>query len=141
MFFLRNITFILFITLIPINAEANNKECKKAISELNNFINHSEDIYKNNPSYFWEFLNKTRDLAYSNNSTKNVSNFLRLVSIANPPAEFDEFLSDGIETLCIEKPLVLKKTMLALDTKLQKKLVKKLNAPLYYAREELKACR
>lgn len=140
MFFLRNVTFVLFITLIPINVEANNEECKKTVSELNNFINHSEDIYKNNPDYFWEFSNKTRDLAYSNNSTKNVSNFLKLLSITNFPAEFDEFLSEGIETLCIEKPLTFKKAIVSQDAKLQKKLVKKFNAPLYYSREELKAC-
>lgn len=125
---------------MPIHVEAKNKECKKVDSELINFINHSEDIYKNNPDYFWEFSNKTRDLAYSNSSTKSISNFLKLASITNFPAEFGEFLSEGIETVCVEKPLIFKKAMTSLDAKLQKKLVKQLNEPIYYNNEELKAC-
>ena len=59
----------------------------------------------------------------------------------NSPAEVEEFLSEGLETLCTEKPALFKEAMQLLDLNLRVKLNEKLNQPLFREKEELRTCR
>lgn len=122
---------------------ANNNECLQNCLKLDikfNFKN-SASVYNDNPEFFWKLLNEMKEKAYSANSLNEINQFMKLLQINNPSAEVEEFLSEGFETLCAEKPILFKETMRQLDLNLRAKLNKKLDQPLFREEKELEACR
>ena len=122
---------------------ANNNECRQNClrSILSIDLKNSASIYSDNPEFFWKLLNEMKEKAYSANSLNEINQFMKLLQINNPPAEVEEFLSEGLETLCAEKPVLFKETMRLLDLNLRTKLNKKLDQPLFREEKELEACR
>ncbi|WP_411727832.1 hypothetical protein [Methyloglobulus sp.] len=135
------VLLFIFILLPSLPAHAKDFGCQKAKSELDCVIKFRTVIYQKNPEYFWKVLYKARDHARICNSAKKTSQFLGLVRISNTPIELQEFLSEEFETLCAENPICFKKAKNLLDSKLQVKLNKSLNNPLFRDIDELNICR
>ena len=136
----RKICSMLFITLILSActiARAKDSRCQHEKSELNCVVTFQSVIYKENPEYFWSVLNRARDNALTCKSINGTSEFLRLVRITNPSTELEEFLSEGIEKLCMEHPICFKKAQSLLDGNIQSKLSNKLLNPLYFDKKTL----
>jgi hypothetical protein len=135
------IVFILIFAMKALNA--NDSQCRKNCFKLDieYLIKNHENIYRDNPESFWILLNEMREKAYLADTFNEISQFMELLQMDNSPAEVEEFLSEGLETLCAEKPVLFKEAMQLLDLSLRMKLNEKLNQPLFREKEELRTCR
>lgn len=141
---LKKTMVIVFILISTMNAlNANDSQCRKNCFKLDieYLIRNHANIYNNNPESFWILLNELREKAYSAHSFNEIYQFMELLQMDNFPAEVQEFLSEGLETLCAEKPAIFKEAMQLLDLNLRVKLNEKLNQPLFREKEELRTCR
>ncbi len=139
----KNIILVFMLSFFVNTLNANNNECRQNCLKLDIKSNfkHSASIYNDNPEFFWKLLNEMKEKAYSANSQNEINQFMKLLQINNPPAEVEEFLSEGLETLCAEKPVLFKEAMRLLDINLRAKLNKKLDQPLFREEKELETCR
>lgn len=142
---LQNKAIVLFFMffLIAETLDASDNECSQNCFklEMDSIIKNHTDIYRDNPELFWKVLNEARVKAYMADSFNEINQFMGFLRIDNPPAEVEEFFSEGLENLCAEKPIFFKEAMRLLDSNLRTELNKKLNQPLFREEKELKACR
>lgn len=122
-------------------ANAKGIDCKAAKNELHCVIKFRTVTYQQDPAYFWTVLNKARDDALACNSAEKTAEFLQLVGVKTSIVELDEFISEGIETLCVDQYICFKKAQRLLNKQLRSKLVTKLSTPLYHESEDLESCR
>lgn len=122
-------------------AYAEGSKCKNAVNELNCVVRYRSTIYQQDPDYFWKVLNKARDEALACQSPEKTAEFLKLVGIRNKSAELEEFISEGIEELCADKPACFKQARLLLSKRLRSQLSETLSTPLQREDRELAACR
>jgi len=135
------LVFMLFVITEALNA--NNNECRKNClkSDIEYLIKNHISIYNDDPEFFWKLLNELREKAYLANSFNEINQFMGLLRINDLPVEVEEFLSEGLESLCAEKPILFKEAMRLLDLNLRVKLSEKLNQPLFREEKELRTCR
>lgn len=137
------LTLILFLifSLQVLSTEVNKGYLSCLKSDIEYLIENHEKLYKDNNEIYWELLNSLRNKAYSTDSSNEIYQFLLIFKIENYPTEVDEFLSEVLETLCFEKPILLEKALQQLDPQLSAKLNEKLKNPLFREEKELKGCR
>lgn len=136
---LRTILLALIYGL-PLSVEARDYGCPNSVNELRCVLRFYPAIYRQNPEYFWKVLNRSRDSALSCNSIKVTMDFLRIVRLPAPGADLEEFVSEGVEQLCVNQPVCFKRAISMLDEKTRRSIKIKLENPLYYESSELSAC-
>lgn len=132
---------LLLVFSFPLNAATRDHGCPASVNELRCVLRFYPTIYRENPEYFWKVLNQARVNALGGNSTKGVADFLRTVHLTNAGADVEEFVSEGVEMLCINQPVSFKKAMSMLDEKTRRSVNMKLENPLYFEASELSSCR
>lgn len=137
---LLRIILLLLVSGLPLNVEAYDYGCPNSANELRCVLRLYPAIYRENPEYFWKVLNRSRDSALSCSSIKVTADFLRIVRLPNPGADLEEFVSEGIETLCVNQPVCFKRAMSMLDEKTRRSIKMKLESPLYFETSEISAC-
>ncbi len=129
---------LLFLALsFSLHAEAKDHQCSGSKDELRCVLRFHSSIYQENPEYFWRVLNQSRNKAESCNSVKATADFLRTAMLRNENAELQEFVSEGVETLCAKKPACFRRSLQLLDGKSRAAVREKLKNPLYFDTEEL----
>lgn len=144
MLLLSKISILIFFLILSLqgqSAEVNRGQFKCLKSDIEYLIENHEELYKDNNKVYWELLNRMRNKAYATDSSNEIYQFLLILKIENIPTEVDEFLSEGFETLCVEKPILLKMAQQQLVYQLSTKLNEKLKNPLFHEEKELKGCR
>lgn len=131
---------LLLIYGLPLSVAAHGYKCHTLDDELQRVLKLYPAVYRENPEYFWKVLNQARDNALSCDSAKQTADFLRIVRLPNAGADLQEFVSEGIETLCVNQPVHFKRAMEMLDEKTRHSIKVKLNTPLYFEASELSAC-
>lgn len=133
--------FILLLLYgLPFNAGACVHRCPTSANELQCVLKHYPAVYRESPEYFWEVLNRARNSAFSCNTVNEAAKFLRIVRLTRVGADLQEFVSEGIETLCVKQPECFKRAMNALDEKTRHDVKVKLGNPLYFEASELAIC-
>lgn len=129
---------LLFLVLsFSLNVEAQDHRCSGSKDELQCVLKFHSSIYQENPEYFWRVLNQSRDKAESCSSIKATADFLRTATLRNESAELQEFVSEGIESLCAKKPVCFRKSLQLLDGRSRAAVRERLKNPLYLDAEEL----
>lgn len=131
---------LLLIFGLPLRVDAHGYKCPTLDNELQRVLKLYPAVYRENPEYFWKVLNRARDNALNCGSTKQTANFLRIVRLPDAGADLQEFVSEGIETLCVNQPVCFKRSMETLDKKTRHSIKVKLDTPLYFETSELSAC-
>lgn len=131
---------LLLVSGLPLNVGACDYGCANSANELECVLQFYPDIYIENPEYFWKVLNLSRDNAFSCSSLKVTTDFLRIVRLPNFGADLEEFVSEGIETLCVNQPVCFKQAMSILDENTQRSIKIKLENPLYLESSKISAC-
>lgn len=131
---------LLLIYGLPLSVDAHGYKCHTSDNELQRVLKLYPAVYRENPEYFWKVLNRARDSALSCGSAKQTADFLRIVRLPDAGADLQEFVSEGIETLCVNQPVCFKRAMEMLDEKTRHSIKVKLDTPLYFETSELSAC-
>lgn len=137
---LLRMILLLLVASLPLNVGACDYGCPNSANELQCVLRFYPKIYRENPEYFWKVLNRSRDSALSCSSIKVTTEFLRTVRLPNPGADLEEFVSEGIETLCVKQPVCFKRAMNMLDDKTRRIIKTKLENPLYFETSDVSAC-
>lgn len=137
---LRTISILLVFSL-PLSAVARDYGCQNSANELRCVLRFYPTIYRENPEYFWKVLNQAQVNTLGCNSVKGVADFLHTVRLYNAGADLEEFVSESVETLCVNQPICFKKAMSMLDKKTRRGVQIKLKNPLYFEASELSGCR
>jgi hypothetical protein len=98
--FLR--TFIFLISIASEVAVAN--DCCRVPDELQCLRTNFSSCYRNHYERFSEILDLAEEKAKLCKSPRDMAKFLALVEIRSGNAEFNEYLDETIEELCITKP-------------------------------------
>lgn len=105
-------------------------------------IEASKGLYAENHEQYWNLLHHSYERAFLCASPSEMADFLSLASLMPKPAEVDEFITEGVETLCLQKTACFKEAVkiLALD---ERKAVEQIltRYPLFHEEEELRVCR
>lgn len=125
---------------LPLGVAAHDHECQNSENELQCVLKSYPAIYRENPEYFWKVLNQTREAALSCVSNRAAPDFLRLASLANPGADLEEFVSEGIEKLCVTQPVCFRKALGKLDKRSRVAVKKRLANPTYFEPSEFVGC-
>lgn len=131
---------LLIVFGLSFNVNARDYGCPNSANELRCALKLYPAIYRENPEYFWKVLNRARNNALSCRSVNGTADFLRIVSLPSPGADLEEFVSEGIETLCVNQPVCFKRAMSMLDEKTRRNVKVKLENPLYFETSELSSC-
>jgi len=136
-------TLIFLLILSPSVLSTEGKEgclnCSQP--DIEYLIENHEKLYKDNYEVYWKSLNRLRNNAFATDSPNEIYQFLQIFKLENYPVEVEEFLSESLETLCVDKSILLKKVMQQLNPQLSAKLNKKLKHPLFREEKELEKCR
>jgi hypothetical protein len=134
------ISILLLVSSLALNVKASDFECPSSSNELQCVLRHYPAVFRDSPDYFWKVLNRSRDSALRCGSVRAAADFLSVVRMSNPGADFEEFLSEGIETLCVRKPACFKQAMKRLDKTSQLHVKMKLDSPLYFEPSKIAVC-
>lgn len=127
--------FSLLLCFIFLNCGNMFAEDNKLMYLKNNFNN----LYQNNYKQFWQILAEVEKNAVNCESTDDTVAFLKLIEIDSTGAEFNEYFSEVIEKLCIEKPKCFLDSLSSLDTRAITRIVKRLKAPLFVDSKDIDA--
>ena len=133
-------TILLLVYGMSCSAAACDHKCPTSANELQCVLKHCPAVYRENPEYFWGVLNRARNDAFSCDSVNKTAEFLRIVRLPRMGADLQEYVSEGIETLCVKQPVCFKKAMNALDEKTQHAVKVKLGNPIYFDASDLAIC-
>ena len=136
---LPRLIFIFLVYGFPTNIGSYEYECSN-LSELQCIFRYHSDIYHKDPIYFWKVINHAQYTAYSCKSVKATADFLHITKLHGVGADLEEYISESIETLCVKKPVCLKRAMNMLDKKTQHSVKVKLKNPIYFGKNEIAAC-
>lgn len=137
---LLRILSLLIVASLPLGVAAHDHVCQKLENELQCVLKSYPAIYQESPEYFWKVLNQTREAALSCSSDRVAADFLQLASLANPGADLEEFVSEGIEKLCVTQPACFKRVLGKLNEKNRAAVKKRLANPTYFESSELVGC-
>lgn len=143
MFLVSRILVLIFVLIFSTRALSTqeNESCSSCFeTDIHYLIENHERLYKDNYELFWGLLSKLRNKAFSTDSADELSQFLQLLMLNGYPVEVEEFLSESLENLCVDKPTLFKGAMQRLDSHLSAKINEKLKHPLFREEEELKEC-
>ena len=104
----------------------------KSKNELQGVVKSYPAVYLESPEYFWKVLDKTREAALSCTSDKATADFLQLASLAKSGPDLEEFVSEGIEKLCVTQPVCFRKTLSKLNEKNRVAVKKRLANRIYF---------
>lgn len=90
-----------------------------------------DKLYLENYLLWSEILGNAEIKALACDSVEDTAAFLRLVKLIKGNAEFDEFFSETIEKLCIEKTKCFLDGLLRTDVPIRALLIDKLRTPLF----------
>lgn len=97
-----------------------------------------DNLYRDNYSLFWEILHNAAKKAAQCDYGEDTSAFLMLAKLEKGNAEFNEFFSQTIEQLCIQKSKCFLDTLLVLDKTTRGAIIYRLRTPLFVEPSEIK---
>ena len=136
-------TFLrIFISLLSIAAEvAVANDCCRVPDELQCLRTNSSYCYRNHYERFYEILDLAEGKARLCKSPRDMAKFLALVEIRSGNAEFNEYLDETIEELCITKSKCFVDAMKNLRPSTRKEITRRLQTPTFYETDNLlKGC-
>lgn len=97
-----------------------------------------QGLYQNDYECFWEILNKSANAAVSCKNNKYILEFLELINInTGNNIEFEEFISEKLEELCIKKTECFFNALLMTNKNIRQVIISKLNNPIFHDKEEI----
>jgi hypothetical protein len=94
-------------------------------------------LYEKNNKQFWDILHVSAKNIKNCRSSKDVIKFLELAELKNDNAEFEEFVSEIIEKLCISNTKCLLNAMLKISKQKQMAVIELLQNPTYIEKEKI----
>jgi hypothetical protein len=134
--------FFSYIILLVFSQGAfgHSRECSSSANELRCVIRDHPKNYRDNQEKFWQVLNIARDRAISCKSRKDAVEFLKLSNLPNQGADLQEFLSEGVETLCAKQPICFKQAVKDLTYNDRRKVFMMVKNPTFFDSNELLSC-
>ena len=130
----------LFITIccaiVVLDAQANGC-CQGVNNELECLRNNVSSCYVNDYERFSEILDRAEKKARRCKTSRDMANFLMLIDVRSSNAEFNEYIHEIIEELCIAKAKCFVASAKLLPVPTRNELIHRLQNPVFYEEEVL----
>ncbi len=129
-------TFILFSTICPNYCWAKDL-CTKEYATLGCLRENLDNLYATDYSLFWNILRSAGNIAFECRSTHDTASFLELVNLKSKNAEFNEYISEILENLIVNKPKCFFNSLSTLDHESISNVIKILQHPIFMSKKKI----
>jgi hypothetical protein len=130
------IGIIIYVFTCAPNAHAGNL-CTGGNATLECLAKNFQKMYSTDSKQFWKILHASGKKALSCKSVEETAKFMSLVRIENISSEFNEFLSETIENICIKKSQCFFEAAITMPQNEQRKLIELLLEATFVAQTDI----
>jgi hypothetical protein len=112
--------------------------CTRENATLGCLKENIDNLYATNYSLFWNILRSAGKTALECQSISDTASFLELAHLKSKNAEFNEYISEILETLITKKPKCFFNSLSTLDNESILDVIKILKHPIFVSEKKIK---
>lgn len=131
------VVFFLFLSVFQITGHATSP-CQKSMETLGCLKTNFDELYASDYQMFWKILHSSAEQASTAGNISKLVEFLEMAGVTGKGnAEFEEFFSQTIETVCVNNTEYFLDALMTMAPKSQSEVLKILQNPLFKSSEEI----